>query len=330
MSTNPKNRSENQEIDLSMISKGIGNFFQNINSLIFGMIQFVVRNIVALILLMAIGIGLGIYLDSTQKTYDHQIMVQPNFGSTDYLYSKIDLLQSKIKERDTVFLKSIGVQHPEMLAKIEIRPIIDVYRFINTSEQNFELLKLMSEDSDVKKIVEEKPTSKNYPYHLITFKTRNKTSVKRTVEPLLNYLNNSAYFAKLQKEYVNNELIKMKANELTIAQIDGFLNSFSNTVNGSAKSDKLVYYNENTQLNDVIQTKDKLIKEQGNIRVDLIGSDKIIKENSNTLNIENNENLNGKLKLILPLLFIFFFVCARYFINFYKTQSQKSTNISKA
>jgi hypothetical protein len=38
-----------------------------------------------------------------------------------------------------------------------------------------------------------------------------------------------------------------------------------------------VYYNENTQLNDVIQTKDKLIKEQGNLRLELVNADKIVK-----------------------------------------------------
>lgn len=322
MSTTPHNKSENQEIDLSMISRGIGNFFQSINRLIFGSIQFVVRHIVVIGILFIIGVGLGIYLDQ-QKNYEHQIIVQPNFGSTDYLYAKIDLLNSKIKERDTVFLTSIGIKDASMLSKIEIRPIIDVYRFINTSEQNYELLKLMAEDSDVKKIVEEKATSKNYPYHLITFRTRAFTTAKKTVEPLMAYLNNSAFFSKIQKEYINNELIKMKANEVTIAQIDGFLNSFSSNVNGNSKSDKLVYYNENTQLNDVIQTKDRLIKEQGNLRVDLVGTDKIIKENSSTINTELEGSFGGK-KLILPLLLIFLFVVFHHFVNFYKSQSAKS------
>ena len=116
-------------------------------------------------------------------------MVQPNFGSTDYLYAKIDLLESKIKDNDTVFLQKIGIQDAGDLTKIEIRPIIDVvYRFISTSEQNFELLKLMSEDSDIKRIVEEKPTSKNYPYHLISFTVKKKISHQNMIEPLMAYL----------------------------------------------------------------------------------------------------------------------------------------------
>jgi hypothetical protein len=49
-----------------------------------------------------IGIGLGFYLDKTQKKFD-QIIVTPNFKSTDYLYSKINLINSKIIERDIAF-----------------------------------------------------------------------------------------------------------------------------------------------------------------------------------------------------------------------------------
>lgn len=323
MSTGSKSQSDNQEVDLSMISAGIGNFLQNISMAIFEAIQFIIRNIIIIGILFAIGVGLGLYLDQTRRSYDHQVIVQPNFGSTDYLYGKIDLIESKIKDNDTIFLKTIGLPADE-ISHIEIKPIVDIYRFVNNSEQNFDLLKLMSEDSDVKKIMEEKATSKNYAFHLISFKTRTKTTSKIAVEPLLNYLNNSEYYAQIQKVYINNELLKMKANELTIAQIDGFLNSFSNTVNSTAKSDKLVYYNENTQLNDVIQTKDKLIQEQGNLRIEMVGLDKIIKENSSTLNIENKESINGKLKLILPMLFIFGYICIHYLIGFYKRQKVKS------
>ncbi len=321
MSTNPKQDSENQEIDLTMLSDKVGVFFQGISSFLFNTIQFVLRKIVIIGILFIVGVGSGVYLDTTNKSYDHEIIVQPNFGSTDYLYAKIAVLESKIKERDTVFLKSIGIKEPSKLAKIEVKPIVDVYKFISTSEQNFELLKLMSEDSDIKKIVEDKPTSKNYIYHLISFKTKERITAKNVVEPILNYLNSSTYFEKIQKEFINNEQLKIKSNEITISQIDGFLNSFSNTVNGNSKSDKLVYYNENTQLNDVIVTKNRLVQEQGNLRIEMVGLDKIIKENSSTMNTESTESLNGKLKLILPLLFIFIYVLLYCFGSFYRKQA---------
>lgn len=325
MSTNSNKNIEDQEIDLAQISEKIGGFFQSLNTMLFKSIRFAIKNSVIIAILVVIGFGLGLFLDETDKTFDHQIIVQPNFNSTDYLYSKIDLLTSKIKEGDTVFLKSVGFDKSIKLSKIQIKPVIDIYKFINTSsEKNFELLKLMAEDGDIKKILEEKATSKNYTYHKISFSTKSLISAKEVISPLLKFLNSSEFYTKIQKETVNNVHLKMKANEVIINQIDGFLDGFTSKINNSTKSNSLIYYNENTQLNDAIQTKDRLISEQGLLRIELVSLDKIIKESSSTINRENTKSINGKLKLFLPLLFIFIFISIHFFISFYKKQSEKA------
>lgn len=322
MSATPQNN-DNQEIDLSQISKKIGGFFENIATSIFKVILFFKRNIIWVAILFIIGAVLGYYLDKTTKVYDHQIIVSPNFGSVDYLYAKVELVNSKIEDGDSLFLKEIGIKKPKKLRGITIMPITDVYKFINNNDKNFELIKLMAEDGDVKKIVNENLTSKNYPYHLISFSTTDQTSNDQTVEPLLNYLNDSDYFQKIQKEFVENIKIKMIENDSIITQINGFLNAFKTNVNSSQKSDKLIYYNENSQLNDVIKTKDLLVYQQGTHRIELVNLDNIVKESSSTLNVRNKKAVNGKKKLILPLLFIFIFVLVKYFKSFYRKQVEK-------
>lgn len=328
MNNNQPNNQEDQEIDLSQIFQKIGKLFDWINTFLFKCIQFFVKNAIVILILLVIGVGLGFYLDVTKKTYDHQIIVTPNFESTDYLYSKIDLIESKIKERDTVFLKEIvGIKKPKEIIKIGIKPITDVYKFIENKKENFELIKLMAEGGDIKKILEDNLTSKNYTLHTVTFKTKNQTNNTGTVQPILNYLNETDYYKKIQKETVNNVRMKMIQNDTIISQINGVLNGFSNMVNGAQKSDKLVYYNENTQLNDVIKTKETLINEQGIHRVGLVGLDKIIKDNSSTLNIENTNSVNGKLKLVLPILFLLSFILIHLFLGYYKNQMRKSKMI---
>lgn len=320
MSTNANQNPEDQEIDLAAVSKKINGFTESIKNGIYNCILFILKYKVILALLLVLGIGFGIYLDKTSKSYENQLVVSPNFGSSDYLYAKIELIDSKIKESDTMFLKAIGIAEPSKISKIEIKPVIDIYQFVNNNgERNFELLKLMAEDSDMKKTLEERPTSKNYTYHLITFTTKNRTSKAKTIEPLLQYLNNSAFYSKIQNQELSNIRIRMKSNDLIIQQIDNFLNGIGN---GGATGQKLVYYNENSPLNDVIETKERLVREQGNQRINLVTMDKIIKEVSQVINIEN-QAANGKLKFILPLLFIFIFVAIRIFLNFYKDQSLK-------
>lgn len=323
MSSNSPINSDNQEIDLTQIAQKVNGIYEGFLQKLFRFILFVKKNFILLGILFVVGAGIGFYLDKKVKSYDHQIIVSPNFGSTDYVYAKIDLLQSKINEGDTVFLKEIGIKHTEKFGKIEIKPIVDVYKFIENNKENFDLIKLLAEDGSIDKVVENKLTSKNYPFHLITFKTSRLTSEDQTVEPILNFLNDSRHFKQLQKEYLNNIQVKMKANDSTIAQIDGLMNQFKNRVH-SNHNDKLVYFNENTQLNDVIKTKEELIRELANLRIGLVNLDKVVKETSVILNDKNTKGANGKMKFVIPVIFIFMFIGFKGLISFYKKQSLKS------
>jgi hypothetical protein len=327
MSSNQQQQTDNQEIDLGQISKKVSEGFESLSTAIFRGILFLKRNLIWIISLFVIGAGVGYYLDKTTNVYDHKLIVTPNFGSADHLYAKVEQLNAKIKEDDTLFLKKIGIQDTKKLSKIEIDPIIDVYQFIDNNAENFELIKLMAEDGNMEKILKDKITSKNYPYHLISFTTLKATTQQKTLQPILDFLNDSDYFKKLQTEVINNTEVKMKFNEQMLTQIDGILNEFSSSLDASAlKSDRLVYYNnENTQLNDVLKTKEGLIYDQSQLRISKINSDKIIKDISNTLNIKNRKITNSKLKFILPILFVFGFIAVGAFFRFYKRQQLKMT-----
>ncbi|HEX9981565.1 MAG TPA: hypothetical protein VGB50_13470 [Flavobacterium sp.] len=321
MNTNTPPRNEEQEIDLAAISRHLGNAITGMNSRIYKGINFIRRKILIVAALFILGAVLGYFLDKG-KTYEHQVIVKPNFESTDYLYSKINLIKAKIAGRDTVFLKAIGIQNPKYLVDISITPVIDIYRFVSLNEVNYRLLELLAEDGDLEKIVEGNTTSKNYPYHKITYITKGITTSAKTKDPLLKYLNNSEFLTKVQKQYINNVQEKMRSNEITLAQINGLLNEFSEASTSGGKGANLVYYNENTQLNEVLKTKNELVQEQGNHRIDLVSLDKIIKENSFSLNIEDRKGLNGKMKFVLPLLFILLYLMGYAFRSFYRKQSQ--------
>lgn len=323
MSSNSPINSDNQEIDLAQIAQKVNRIYESLLTMLFRFILFIKRNIIVLIVLFIVGAGIGFYLDKKIKSYDHQIIVSPNFGSTDYLYAKVNLLQSKINEGDTVYLKEIGIKNTKRFGRIQIKPIIDVYKFIENNKDNFELIKLLAEDGNIDKVVENELTSKNYPFHVVSFTTSKITLENETVQPILKFLNDSQHFNQLQNEYLSNIQIKMKANDSTIAQIDGLMDQFKNRTN-SNHSDKLVYFNENTQLNDVIQTKEALIREQANLRISLVNLDKIIKETSVILNDKNTKGTNGKMKFIIPFTFLLLFIGLRGLWSFYKKQALKS------
>lgn len=319
MSTN----SQEQEIDLGQLSKKIGDFFQKLIDSFFDFILFIKRNIIIIISLFVIGIVLGYFMDKKSKQYDHEVVVLPNFNSVDYLYSKIKLINSKRKEGDTLFLKSIGIKEPKKLGLIEVEPVVDVYKFINQRESNFDLIKLMAEDGDFDKIIENETTAKNYPYHLIKIKTKKNFKKEDFIIPIMNYLEDSEYFSIVQKEMLSSLKMEIAANEETIIQINNILNEFNNTTGSNSKSDKLIYYNENNQLNDVIKSKEEIIGKLTSNKISLINYQKTIKEVSSTINIKDTEGTNGKMKLILPFLFVFLFMIIVFVRKFYKKQMQK-------
>lgn len=333
MSTNTNH--DQEEIDLGQLFGKIGNFFSSIITSIFKGILFVQKNIILLTALIVLGAGLGYYLDSETKVYNHEVVVSPNFGSVDYLYNKINLINSRIKQRDTSFLKSIGIAEPKNIYRISIKPVIDIYSFVNEDRgttvnnaqntQNFELVKLLAEDGDINKVIKDSLTSRNYNHHKIVIVTDGFTTNSKSIEPILNYLNQSTFFKQIQKVYIDNLKNKIEKDMITINQIDALLNQFA-TASSNQKNSNLVYYNENTQLNDVIGTKNNLIYNIGLQKTQLVSQNKIVKERSSTLNIQNTKGLNNKMKLVLPIVFIFGFIFLSLFISFYKTQKAKLSN----
>jgi hypothetical protein len=321
------NNSDNQDIDLSLVSKKIGGFFEAITTDFYNWIIFIKKKSLLIIGLVIVGAGLGFYLDKTITSYNHEVILLPGMGSTDYIYSKVQLLQSKIKSNDTLFLKSIGIENPKNISLIEINPIVDIYSFVNSgvdkSTQNFELVKLLSEDGDIKKVIEEKLTSKNYSRHTLKIKTDKAITDKNTIAPILKYLNDNEYFEKLRVAYVFNIKNKMLKDEEMILQINNLLNEFSKATNNQ-KSDKLIYYNENTQLNEIIISKTNFINDIANERIELINMDSVVKKTSLIINSKNTDGVNGKLKLILPFVFVSLYLFMVFFIVFYKKQSLKA------
>lgn len=323
--TQPKeNNSENPEIDLLTVFGKIGDFFEWVAALLFKAIRFFIKNGIVVLILLVLGVGAGYFLGKINQHWEQKIIVAPNFKSTDYLYSKINFLEDRIDLNDTLFLKSIGVQKPSGIVSIKIEPIVDVYNLMNKDGKNLELLELMAQNGDIKSIVKETTTSKNYALHTIIINTDAVVSAQNCIEPLLKYLNTSAYYEAYKKINLQNLQNKIKSKEATIIQIDGILNQFSEPYGNHVNNEKLIYYNENLNLDGIIKTKDSLSAQIASLKIEQYNTDKIIKEKGIVLNIKDTKTIKGKLMVILPLVFVGLFVFFSFFNSFYKKQSLKA------
>ena len=111
MSTEPNQ--SNQEIDLGHVYRKVIGKMSKANDSFFDTLLYLKRHLVTVVVLVLVGATLGFFLDRSSKSYLHKMIVSPNFRSVDYLYEEVEHLNEKIREGDTLFLKSIGIKKPK-------------------------------------------------------------------------------------------------------------------------------------------------------------------------------------------------------------------------
>ncbi len=125
-------QNSSEEVDLGYLLKKSNDIFKGFARAILKIIDFFKKHFIILIVIILIGFGFGLYKDYNEvKSYNNELIVIPNFGSVDYLYDKVEALNSKIASKDTIYLKQILGANYSKLNLIEIEPIVDLYNFIS-------------------------------------------------------------------------------------------------------------------------------------------------------------------------------------------------------
>ncbi len=312
MSTN----SQDQEIDLGQIGKGINSMLQGAIDSFFKFIFFLKKKLIVLIILGILGVIAAFLLGS--KSYTHEVSVIPNFKSNEYVYTKIAQINTKLREKDRAFFSQIGIQNSDRIQKIEIEAYPALFPFVNDkeNENNFELIKLMTEESGMDKIMNEESIGMNYYHHKITITTEGMLSKEAFITPLLKYLNTSTYFETQQKINLKNVQDKIVLNDSLIAQIDKIIGLLS-----SNSSNATVSISEKNSLPELVQKKDELIYANQNLLIKQSFYDQIVKEESSVINIRKFDPLLLNPKVFLPLLLIF-----GYLLGYALFQAAKNRN----
>ena len=113
----------------------------------------------------------------------------------------------------------------------------------------------------------------------------------------------------------------MRQNDSMIKQINNLLDSFTSSGKPNSSS---VYINQNTQINDIIKSKEYFINENGYLRIEILNYDKIIKKVSSNLSKKNSSFLANNNKLILPILFFILFYFFHVVKKVYTKQKLKA------
>lgn len=317
MSTN----SQEQEIDLGQIGKSIKNFFNGMVNSFFDFLFFIKKKIIIITVLVIVGVALAFVFDT--KVYNHEVAVIPNFGSNEYLYKKIEQVDTKLREEDDAFFKELGVKNYEDILEVKIEAYPAIYSFVNSKneENNFELIKLMAEDGNIDKIMKDEITSKNYYHHKISIQTKGMYKKEEFITPLLKYLNSNSYYETQQKITQKNLSDKLALNDSLIVQIDKLILLLS-----SNNSSGTITISEKNSIPELIEKKDKLILENQYLLKNQAIVDTVIKEESSIINIRYYKPLLLNNKILFPALLILCYFLFYSSSKIYKKQ-QARTNI---
>ena len=310
MEATNRNKSEYDEIDLSFIFKKIGNFFKNLLIGFLQIIAFYYNKKWILIPLVIIGGILGYFWEiSIDDKYKNNFIVAANYESSDYLYNKIDAINSKIKLKDSTYLKKVFGEYHDKAKTIEIEPVIDIYEFVADSESNQELFELLSEDEDMAEFIKDPVNSRNYPHHIINLIVKgNEREVHQSISHnFFNYLNTNQYYNFSKKESLKTLSLKLDENALIRNQVDGVINSVIQNQTLDTKN-PILSINDNQSIDELLRRKAYTIGEDLELRTQLENQQKVIQIVDANYQIEFEDSVLSKdKKFILPLLLIIIF-----------------------
>lgn len=295
------------DISLGSLFSLTRNLFQGILQNIICFIKFILKNIKLVIGIIVIGIAIGYFLDYNQgKTYRNEIIVAPKFNSVDYLYSAVNNYQSDLDALDKKY-----AQH---IKRVEISAIEDIYTFVAQTDQTLQVFKILAENGDIKKLLSDDNTARNYRYHklVIYTDTPNNQSI---VNAYLKHINSNSYFIAKQKVAIKNAQLKIEDVKISIDQINRLLDK---EIESKQQVSQNLNINTTSETNDIINTKSKLISDLNWLETDLIEQSKIIFDVSQNLNIHQNKFILFRSIFYVPLLLLSLFFLSKLGFIIYK------------
>lgn len=158
MSEHNQPKKDSEEIDLGQLFRLIGNAFTRFFNFIGTIFKAIFHIFIQLLLFfrkhffkfaiaVLVGIGIGWFLDTQRETlYAADLIVQPNFGSTQQLYKNVQYYNNLVKQHNTALLAStfkITPVEASSLKEFLIRPVKDE----NSSLDAYNKLLKQSSDS---------------------------------------------------------------------------------------------------------------------------------------------------------------------------------------
>jgi hypothetical protein len=327
-------QNNSEEIDLiffykkfiEVLTKGVG--------LLFKALDYTIKKWKIILILLIAGVGLGIYSSYDSKPAKKaSLIVRVNFEAVNYMYSSIDFLNAKIKDKDSVFLRNIGltpdsleVKKIEALPHVSIKDILDKYdiedRRFEPILRNLDFNELFDDDTDA---LLDRTFIAEYKYHSLRFYLSS-SATNETIGKILDYLNSNEFLSELKTTTLQNLESHLKNNNNVIDQIDTLLNTYYTNESLVTPNKEIYVVDKNFSVNSLLTQKVELQNENEEIKKELVYSKNIVVPINSTEIANEDMGITSNKIIFYPFVFIMIFLLISYVRYLYFTLRELTKN----
>ena len=300
------------EVDLGQIIALVNKFFSGLFTSFLRFFIYLKKRLLILGILLLIGGVLGYISNRMSKNqYKTEIIVKPNFESKNYLNDVLAEISNNLFSNDTTFFQNIGIQIVDLEGfSITIEPIEEKKKKKVTREdiQYTELLlENFTDESFEQELAKSELFKKSFVHYRITFTYVKQEKGMAAIQKLFEYINDNEFFQEIGEVYRENASLRIQNNKKLINQIDMLVDNYTTKLGSNTErlSEGTVYLAENNlNITDLLNLKNRLIKDVEEKKLDLVEQKKVIKIINFGKSQQSRLSLTQNKTIIYPLILI--------------------------
>ncbi|MDC0008107.1 hypothetical protein OAE12_00180 [bacterium] len=306
------------EIDLGQLLLLIKKGFKGLGNVVLLIFLFFKRNLFILLGLVLLGVGISFGLNNLlSKKWKTEVIVRPNFESTDYLEDVVAEIKANLKTKNESFFKTLGVKLEDTKGfDLELETISDeeLESDDKMKEQMsyLEALNNFKDEGFVKDILRSELTEKSILSYKLSFHYVDFNTGPDVVNKIVEYINTNEYFNKIKEVYLFNAKARIANNTELIKQINNVIATYSNSLKSDNSNADKGFYVDKEPLNV-----SSLLSLKANLLKDIEEKNLELKQQSSVVNIINQgasqevikpffDDRMFKIPLVLVLGFLFY------------------------
>jgi len=273
------------EIDLGQLFAMVKDGFKKLGNIVLHIFLFFKKNLFILLGLILLGVGISFALKQfTSKKLKSELIIRPNFESTDYLVDAVEEIKTNLATNNKSFFESIEI-NPENAKgfEIELEAIADEEVVSEDKVLNqiryLETLNKFKGEAYVKDILRAELTEKSVGNYKLTFQYHDAKNGTAIIERIIEYLNTNEYFNEIKEIHATNAKAKIENNKALIKQIDEVITNYSNSLkpnNAGVSNNSLYTDKEPLNVPSLLSLKNRFVENIQEKQFELVQQSKII------------------------------------------------------